>query len=405
MSINGNDINDELDLAFYSQEPSLQIKLRRGNRTVTALIHKEEYESAGITLSQINIHTCKNNCIFCFVNQLPKGLRRSLYVKDEDYRFSFLFGNYVTLSNLTEAERKRIIEQRMSPLYISVHTTDHELRKIMLGNKKANNIMTEMKRFRSSKVRFHTQIVLCPGYNDGEELESTIKDLASFFPYMMSIAVVPAGLTRHRKKPLAPVTRDDALNAITIIEKFQKRFFKKYGDAVVFGSDELFIKAGLPFPPFKSYGDFPQIENGVGMVPDFIHKSRRIKLSAHTFSKRHFITFTGMSFYPYLERFIRKINEHSNASVDLVPVVNDFFGESVTVTGLLTGRDIVKTLSDKTGRNDIILLPDVVLKDSDSVLLDDMSVQDIRDVTKTEVRVIESTPTGLLRGLEENHEN
>jgi putative radical SAM enzyme (TIGR03279 family) len=405
LSINGNVINDELDLAFYSQEPSLQIKLRRGNRTMNALIHKEEYESTGITFNQLKIHTCKNNCIFCFVNQLPKGLRRSLYVKDEDYRFSFLFGNYVTLSNLTEEERKRIIEQRMSPLYISVHTTNHELRKVMLGNKKANNIMTEMKRFRYNKIRFHTQIVLCPGYNDGKELENTIKDLASFFPYMMSIAVVPAGLTRHRKKPLTPVTRDDAINAIAVIEKFQKRFLKKYGDVVVFGSDELFIKADVPFPPFKSYGDFPQIENGVGMVPDFIHKSRRIKLSAYTFSKRHFITFTGISFYPYLERFIHKINEHSNASVALVHVINDFFGESVTVTGLLTGRDIIKTLTDKVGKNDIILLPDVVLKDSDSVLLDDITVQDISDMIKTEVRVIESTPTGLLRGLEENYEN
>jgi putative radical SAM enzyme (TIGR03279 family) len=404
ISINGNVINDELDLAFYSQETSLLIKLKRGNKTVTALIQKEEYESTGITLDQLKIQTCKNNCIFCFVNQLPKGLRRSLYVKDEDYRFSFLFGNYVTLSNLTKAERKRIIEQRMSPLYISVHTTNHELRKTMLGNKKASNIITELKMFKSKKIKFHTQIVLCPGYNDGKELESTIRDLSAFFPYMMSVAVVPAGLTKHRGKPLTPVSRDDSTKAINMIEKFQKRFLKKYGDAVVFGSDELFIKAGLPFPPVKLYGDFPQIENGVGMVPDFIHSSHSIKLSSYTFSKRKFITFSGVSFYPYLERFIDKIIENSKVSLDMVPVINYFFGESVTVTGLLTGRDIIKTLSDKTGKDDIILIPDVVLKDSDTVLLDDITIRDISDVTKAEVRVIESSPTGLLKGLEEKYE-
>lgn len=404
VSINDNLIRDELDLAFYSHDTSLKIKIRRGDRTITLHMSKDEYESIGVVLAPLKIHRCKNNCIFCFVRQLPKGLRQSLYVKDEDYRFSFLFGNYVTLSNLNDDERKRIIDQKLSPLYISVHTTNHELRKTMLGNKNATDIMDELKYLKSKKIKYHTQIVLCPGYNDGKKLENTIRDLGRFYPYMMSIAVVPVGLTKHRKKHIDPVLEEDARNALSIISMFQKRFLKKFGDPVVYGSDELFIKADLPFPSIKQYGDFPQIENGVGMVRQFIHKSRYIKPSSYAIRNSKFITFTGLSFYPFLSEFIETLNVRSKEIITLIPAINHFFGDSITVTGLLTGKDIIKALSDKIENHDIILIPDVVLKDADTILLDDVSIDEIRDVFQKEVRVIESTPVGLLRGMEENYE-
>ncbi|GBD99851.1 radical SAM superfamily protein [bacterium BMS3Abin07] len=401
ISVNGHLINDDIDLTFYSQEPSLTIKMRRGSKIFRTSVQKDEYKGMGISLNPMKIRTCRNNCIFCFVSQLPKGLRRSLYIKDEDYRFSFLYGNYVTLGNITDDDRKRIIEQKLSPLYISVHTTNHELRRSMIGNKKAPDILSELKYMKAKKIKFHTQIVLCPGHNDKKELEKTINDLGKLYPYAISMAVVPVGLTRHREKSLNPVEKQDALDAIAIVEKFQKRFMKKHGDPIVYGSDELFIKSGLPFPPARFYGDFPQIENGVGMVPSFIHKSRFLRFSSHKLSKKRFIAFTGMSFYPYLSQFIGKLREKTGVKIKLVPVNNDFFGRSVTVTGLLTGRDIIKSLSDNIDNSDIILIPDVVLKDTNEVLLDDSSVSDIYEALDREVRVIESTPAGLLKGLED----
>ncbi len=404
LSVNDHPIHDELDLMFYSNEPAVVIKVKRNGRTVRFMIEKDEDEDTGVTLNPITIDRCKNSCIFCFVNQLPGGLRESLYVKDEDYRFSFLYGNYVTLSNITDHDRQRIFAQRLSPLYISVHTTNHELRKIMLGNQKAGNIMSELGRFRSEKIRFHTQIVLCPGYNDGEELERTISDLARFYPYIMSIAVVPVGLTSHRKKQLRPVTKIDAEKALAIVGKFRRRFVKKHGDPLVYGSDELYIKADRPFPPLKEYGDLPQIENGVGMVPEFLEKSGNITIEEYTFAKKKFFTFSGTSFFPFLTDFVERMKLKTGLDIDIFSVANDFFGAGITVSGLLTGKDIITTSLRHVSRNGALLIPDVVLKNDEDILLDDITVDGIQNALDMEVRVIDSTPEGLIRGMEETYE-
>jgi len=405
ISVNGNLIQDDLDLMFYTDEPVLQISFTRDGKRMKTTIYNEDLMEIGITLERLRIRTCNNNCIFCFVSQLPKGLRRPLYLKDEDYRMSFLYGNYVTLSNVTDQDRKRIIEQKMSPLYISVHTTNNTLRRTMLGNQKSPDIMKEIRSFTSNRIRFHAQIVLCPGFNDGMEMERTLRDLGKFYPYMLSIAVVPVGLTRYSKKEVRPLEKQDAINALGIIDTCRKRFQKKYGDPLVYAADELYIKAETGFPHLKEYGDLPQIENGVGMVPLFLHQSRYIRTAGHHFSEKKFTALTGASFYPFLRNVSDKIVSRTSVKLDIVSVPNTLFGEAVTVTGLLTGRDIIRTLSKVNDRTDIVLIPDVVLRDSSDVLLDDVSIQEIGKATNLEIRVIEPSVAGLIKGMEEHYEH
>jgi putative radical SAM enzyme (TIGR03279 family) len=311
---------------------------------------------------------------------------------------SFLYGNYVTLTNLRKEDKKRIIEQRLSPLYVSVHSTSKGLRNKLLGNVKAPDILKEIKFFTDKKIRLHMQIVLCPGYNDGKELQKTIHDLCSFYPYVSSIAVVPVGLTMHRRQTIRPVEKEEARDAVKIIESFQKRFKKKHGDPIVYGADELYIKAEIPFPPLKEYGDFPQIENGVGMVALFMNRVRKLKIPKLNLRKKRFLTFTGLSFYPFLKKFLKLLNVEG-ISVDLMPVENQFFGTSVTVTGLLTGKDVIKTLFDRKGGQEMVLVPDVVLKDGEDIFLDDFTLKDMEEALGMPVKKIESTPEGLIQGI------
>lgn len=242
----------------------------------------------------------------------------------------------------------------------------------------------------------HIQIVLCPGFNDGMELQNTIRDIYKFYPYVSSIAVVPVGLTRHRKLQLQPVTKDIALESIKIVESFQKRFRKKHGDSIVYCSDEMYIKAEKAFPLLKEYGSLSQIENGVGMVPLFINQAKKVRMPKTLNVKKNFVTFTGTSFFPYLKKFIDRIKENENVNITLVPVNNEFFGQSVTVAGLLTGRDIIKSLHDNADAYDILIVPDVVLKEGDDVFLDDVSLRDLEDATGLKTVITDSTPQGLI---------
>jgi putative radical SAM enzyme (TIGR03279 family) len=396
LSVNGHRTGDVIDYMFYKHEPTLKLVLARQGKKHSVTLGLEDTEEPGIRLAHFKVRTCKNKCIFCFVSQLPKGLRKTLYVRDEDYRMSFLYGNYVTLTGLSAEDRKRIAKQRLSPLYISVHATDKAVRNRILGNPRAADIMKEMRFLKESRIRMHTQIVLCPGVNDGDVLKKTIRDLYSLYPYVASIAVVPVGLTEHGKKKLTPVKKEDAEDAIAIIEAFQKRFRKKHGDRIVYASDELYIKAELPFPPLKEFGELPQIENGVGMVPSFLSRARRLKIDLKP-AKRRFLVFTGTSFYPYLKRFTERLEKHG-AIITVIPVENTFFGPSVTVTGLLTGRDVIKSMSKVKGKSNVLLIPDVALKDG-VAFLDDVTVNDVAKGLGMEAMVIESTPDGLLKGL------
>lgn len=398
LSANSHILRDPIDFAFYSADGALDIALKRDGKMMHVTYGKKEGSDFGVDFKPFKIMTCRNNCLFCFVKQLPKGLRKTLYIKDEDYRMSFLHGNYITLTNLSKEDKKRIVEQRLSPLYISVHATSRELRNRLLGNPKAPDIMKELKFFTDHKIRFNVQIVLCPGYNDGKELRQTLRDLQKLYPYVLSIAVVPVGLTLFRKNTIKPVEREDAENALAIIESFQKRLLKKHGTSVIYGADELYLKAGRPFPPLKEYGDLHQIENGVGMIPLFLHQAKRLKIPKTLPHKKKFLTFTGKSFHPHLKKFIDKLAEKENLLIDTVPVENRFFGDLVTVTGLLTGRDVIKTILDRTDGYETVLVPDVAL-DSEDRFLDDVTLPDMEEALKIPVKKIPSHPDGLISGI------
>jgi putative radical SAM enzyme (TIGR03279 family) len=396
MEVNGNPVKDVIDYMYYSQKGSgLDLKFQRGSKTYSFKIKKKA--DVGFELKPFRTKSCRNKCIFCFVDQLPKGLRRSLYLKDEDFRMSFLYGNYITLTNLSDADKKRIITQRLSPLYVSVHTTNNELRKKMLGVSKVPDILKELQELTSHKIRIHAQIVLCPGINDGEEFSQTIKDLQKFYPYMASIAVVPVGLTRFKKTHIKPVEKSDAIKTIEVVKQFRRRFKKRHGDPLVYLSDEFYIKADIPFPSLNEYGDLPQIENGVGLTPVFIHCVRKLKLPKKI-EPRKIATFTGTSFLPYLEEFYQRIKLIEGLTLDIFEIENKFFGTAVSVAGLLTGKDILKTIMGRT-KADCLLVPDVTLKHGKDVFLDNVTLKDIGESLGMKVTPIESTPEGLLKGI------
>jgi putative radical SAM enzyme (TIGR03279 family) len=392
LSIDSHKLRDPIDFLFYSNDDNFKIAVTRKGKNISIPVVRKDSTEFGINFKPFKVMTCKNNCIFCFVKQLPKGLRKTLYIKDEDYRLSFLYGNYITLSNLSKEDKRRIIEQRLSPLYISVHTTNKTLRNRLLGNAKAPDILKELKFFSDEKIRFNIQIVLCPGYNDGKELERTLGDLYKFYPYVLSM---------YRKYNIRPVEKADAEYAIKIIETHQKRFKRKYGNPVVYGADELYLKAEFPFPPLKEYGNLHQIENGVGMIPLFMNQAKKIKFPKTLQRKKKFLTFTGQSFYPFLKKFVTRLTEKENLNIiDVVPIGNRFFGPSITVAGLLTGRDIIKTLLDRIEGHEMILLPDVVLNDENR-LLDNITSHDIEEALGIPALKIKSTPEGLIKGITE----
>ncbi|MBF0553168.1 MAG: DUF512 domain-containing protein [Nitrospirae bacterium] len=398
ISVNGHTITDEIDLMFYSNEQEYSLLISRRGKLFEKIITTAEGICLGLELKSFKISTCKNRCLFCFVNQLPKGLRKTLYIKDEDYRMSFLYGSYITLTNLSDADKRRIVEQRLSPLYISVHSTNEEIRKKLIGNAKAGDVLKEIQLLTKNKIKLHAQIVLCPGYNDGKDLEQTITDLRKFYPYLSSIAVVPVGLTVYANKKINPVTKEDAASALSIIEAFQKKFQKKYGEQIVYAADELYLRGEAPFPPLKDYGELPQKENGVGMVPEFLHRAGRFKKLKHV-PKTPISLLTGTSFYPYLKKISQKLNKKTGIDLRVVPVENQFFGTTVTVTGLLTGRDIVRTFMGLPA--EIIFIPDVTLRDGQNVFLDDTTTDFIGEALGVKTKIIESSFEGLIKAIEE----
>src|SRR6185369_4309975 len=341
LAVNGHPLRDLIDYSYYSaSEDVLLLELEKPDGELWELeIERQEGEPLGLTFSAPVPARCANNCLFCFVHQLPKGLRKPLYVKDEDYRLSFLNGNYVTLANLKTSALNRIIEQRLSPLYISVHATNPGLREHLLGKSGIPAILDQLRRLAAARIVMHTQVVLCPGLNDGEELQRTVTELAALYPAVQSLAVVPLGLTAHRRKlpRLAPVDAEYAREFISIWQPRAEALRRKLRRPFLFLADEFFLKAGLPFPPLKEYGDFPQIENGVGMVPLFLRDAARLLGRVRPIGAFRATVVTGSSTSGFVGDFLAKLAERSG--VDVVPLVieNTLFGPGITVSGLLAG--------------------------------------------------------------------
>ncbi len=396
ISINGHTVKDVLDVMFFSDSEELNIVVSRDRKELNFEIILE-FEPLGLEVEPFPIKRCRNKCIFCFVEQLPKGLRKSLYIKDEDYRASFLYGNYITLTNLSQKDYERIEKMRLSPLYISVHAVNPEIRNMMLGNYDAFPVLDELKKLAKMKIKMHTQVVLCSGINDGEILEETILELHKLYPYVSSIAIVPVGLTKYHKNGLQPVSKQKAKEVIKLVEPFQKKFRKKHGLSFVYLADEFYIKAEMAFPPIKNYDDFPQIENGVGMVPLFMQKAMKINIPSKKVKNR-FITFTGISFYPYLLSFIERIKQ-KNIPIEAYPIKNNLFGETVTVTGLLPGEDIIKELAPHVEPKDIILVPDITIRDTEDMFIDNLTIKDIEKILKAKTVKIGTEPEDLLSAM------
>jgi putative radical SAM enzyme (TIGR03279 family) len=398
LSVNNHPLRDLIDYSYFtSAEEDLLLEIERGDGEIWELeIEREAGEPLGLTFAPPKPAGCRNNCIFCFVHQLPKGLRKPLYVKDEDYRLSFLNGNYVTLANLKPAELTRIIEQRLSPLYISVHATNPGLRQRLLGKKGIPPILEQLQLLADARISLHTQVVLCPGVNDGAELERTVDDLAALYPAVQSLAIVPLGLTSHRTglPQLQAVDSQYAKEFITSWGPRVRQLAKRLGEPFLFLADEFYLKAGLPFPPLREYGDLPQIENGVGLVPLFLRDAAKVVKSAKPLGDFSVTVATGVSSFGFVADFLAGLSAKTGLNLQAVAVENRLFGPSVTVSGLVAGNDIIATLKGRPiGR--MLLIPDVMLKEGEGVFLDDVSLEELGSQLGCRVETFDSTPQGL----------
>jgi putative radical SAM enzyme (TIGR03279 family) len=400
-AINGKEVHDVIDYRFLVADEKVSISFHsKDGRARKIVVEKDPDDSLGLEFAPFRITRCRNRCIFCFVDQMPAGCRKSLYIKDDDYRASFLHGNYITLGALSENDLERIFCERLSPLYISVHTTDHALRTFMLGNKKAPDILASMKRLAAGGILMHTQIVLCPGINDGDHLQKTLDDLSSLFPAVASIAVVPVGMTSFRKKlfPLKLFTRSAAGEVIERVTQLGSRFKRRFGTRLVFASDEFYIKAGESFPPLSFYEDLPQRENGVGMVSEFLRDAARTRIPKRL-APINLTLVTGVSFGNILKSVLERLRTDCVSRIRLVIAKNVFFGASVTVAGLLTGQDILRALKGKR-LGDMVLIPASSLKEDEDVFLDNMRREQLEQALSVKVLKVErfSEVITVLRG-------
>lgn len=391
--INGEEVIDQIDYQALSTNNLviLDIEKQNGEEAVVT-IRKDEYEPLGIQLEETLIsrpRSCRNHCVFCFIDQMPPSLRNTLYVKDDDWRLSLMMGNYITLTNLSESEIDRIIRRHASPLFISVHATDGQVRRQMMKNPSSDRIMEHLDRFTKAGIQFHCQIVLCPGLNDGPVLDNTLGDLLFFYPAARSAALVPVGLTSHRDglDKLTPFDREAAAALIQSIVPLQQHNLEKYGTRFVFPADELYCLSGLPLPEESYYEDFPQIENGVGLLRLFIsdvEQSVEDELVPRE-GIRHITIACGTSVAPFLQELANRFAP-PEIEVSIQPILNDFFGRTITVTGLITGQDLVKQLQNV--KTDHILICANMLRAEGDLFLDDMSLAEAAQALPAPLHVI-----------------
>ncbi|MEK6289131.1 MAG: DUF512 domain-containing protein [Acidobacteriota bacterium] len=385
MKINGHDLRDFLDFQFYSgSEDRVRLDIiKESGEGVELEVEVGEGEIWGLDFEYFSPRQCANDCLFCFCNQNPKGSRESLFFKDEDTRLSFLHGNYTTMSSISKAELDRIVEQRLSPQYVSVHATDPEVRRHLLGRKRPDDVLGKMRYLAEHGIELHAQIVLCPSINDGRVLRRTINDLAELYPRLRSVAVVPVVFTRlhNYRDKLTAVTDAFSRTLIKEVRPWQREFRRRLGATFVFLADEFYLRAGLPLPGRAHYGDYPQIEDGVGMVRRFIVETGKIlkRDLAADFDiepeSLHGTVATGELFYPILSRCVNEINERCRTRLKVVGLRNEFFGEEVTVAGLISGGDVMAARRSIDGN--FLIVPEQACLKSGNVFLDDLTLEDL----------------------------
>jgi len=400
LSINGNEVKDIIDYKFLISDEFVEVEVEKKNGEVWVLeVEKEFDEDLGIEFTNPLIDrakSCRNKCIFCFIDQLPKGMRETLYFKDDDSRLSFLQGNFITLTNMSDEEIDRIIKYRISPINVSVHTTNPELRIKMLNNKNAGKLLSILRRFKEADLKVNCQIVLVKGVNDGMELERTINDLSSLYPSVESVAVVPVGLTKYRDNlhVIEPFDRESSMEVLDYILNKQNELLDKLGTRFAFASDEFFVMADYPIPKFDEYEGFPQIENGVGLMRNFEYEvEKELKsINNNIDLKKSYIIATGTLAYDFMCKIRDMIlNKFNNLKLEVVAVENEFFGRLITVSGLVIGGDLVKKLSEYKGFDGIII-PKSMLRGDTEIFLDDLTVSDIE--RKLNAKIIPSEVSG-----------
>ncbi len=409
LAMNGQPVIDEIDYQAFSVQPDLTLTLeRRSGQTETVAIRKEDWQPLGIKFGEsmtLTPRTCRNKCVFCFVDQMRPGTRPTLHVKDDDWRYSLMMGNFVTLTNVDEAEFARIIQRRASPLYVSVHTTDPQLRCHMMNNRFAGGIMERLTRLKEAGIRFHCQIVCCPGLNDGQVLMDTLRDLRSLAPATLSVAVVPVGLTKFRAK-LAPLTLFDSAGAKALLDMlapFQQACREQIGTSLVFASDEFYCLSGEPIPPYDWYEDFPQIENGVGLLAQLEEGMRQAEaddmaalaetkgtLRLGDEAEKHvYVLITGTSATPHMKRLTQRFAP-VGTQVRVVTILNHFFGETITVTGLLTGEDTLSQIPPEAlAGAEAVLISCNMLRHERDLFLDDMTLTEFESRLPVPVRIVD----------------
>ncbi len=403
LRINGKKIKDVIDYHYLIHDDFLTIIVAKQNGEEWELeIEKDYDDDLGIEFEEglmDQYQSCHNKCVFCFIDQNPKGMRNTIYFKDDDARLSFLQGNYITLTNMSEEEVDRICFYKLSPINISVHTTNKELRCKMLNNRFAGEKLEYLKRFYDAGLEMNGQVVLCPGYNDGAELDKTIQDLSQLLPYMKTMSVVPIGLTKHREKltKFHAFTKEEARLVIEQVEGWQKKIKKERGTRFVYLSDEWYLKASLPIPNADYYEGYPQIENGVGMIRSLVDEvEEALKEIDTNDSVRNCSLVTGMLAASTMQGIALAIQEKfPQTKVTVYPIVNDFYGHNITVAGLVTGQDIIAQLKDKD-LGEFLIMPDVMLRSGEDVLLDDVTVKDIENALQTTVRIVKSDGMSLV---------
>ena len=402
VSIDGNEIMDVLDYRFYQNNKKLTLKLiDLCGKIKSVKIQKDEYEEIGLlfeTYLMDSKRSCRNKCVFCFIDQLPPGLRESLYFKDDDSRLSFLFGNYITLTNITEHEIERIIKMHISPINISVHTTNPELRVKMMANKKAGEALSIIKRLDDAGIKMNSQLVLCPGYNDGDELRRSLSDLTSF-RNMECIAAVPVGLTKFREglPHIEPFNEETAAHVIDIIDEFGEQTLLKYGERRVYASDEFYLRSGREIPSSEFYGDFLQLENGVGLWALLKSEAEDALFDVEEFScDRHISIATGVAAYP----LVRSIADMCEAKChglqcDVYAIKNNFFGEKITVAGLVTATDIYEQLKEKT-LGSKLLIPSAMLRQEGDMFLDSITAEELSQKLNVNIEPVDNDGYALV---------
>ena len=404
LAINGTPLRDAIDFQFYAADDRLRLTVERDARARRVYVTREGGD-LGLELvapQPRDIATCANKCVFCFIHQNPGGLRKSLYVKDDDFRLSFLHGNYITLSDLDDAALQRIEAQRLSPLYVSVHATDPSLRHALLGRPRHGaEILPRMERLARAGIRMHAQVVLCPDWNDGAHLERTIVDLQRLYPHVTTTAIVPVGLTRHRERlpQLRLLTADEARALVATVERWQREFLAALGSRFVFAADEVYLQAEAPLPAADAYEGFAVAEDGIGLVRRFEDEfERALPRVPPARAPRTVTVVTGALYGPRLARWLAPLASRGVVA-QVVPIANEFFGRTITVAGLLTGQDVQRHLAGLDRLGDEVLVPAVAVRDGDGVLLDDATPADLARDLGVPVRVVEPSARALLRAL------